>query len=264
MMNTTAAHVAHPAGSLTDAEVVGRVLAGERMLFEELMRRHNQRVYRTIRGILRSERDVEDTMQQAYLLAYAHLGEFAGASSFATWLTRIAINEALARLRKMERFSVADETPDFSEDIMRGPPRSPEDGAVARQSMRFLEAAVDELPSLYRTTFILREVEQLSTAETSEILGITEQAVKTRLHRACLSLRDALAASVGQGSASQAFEFLAPRCDRVVSAVMAAIERGEELGIHFAHKESGRPPSDTDQELPLRPGQDLPSSCSST
>ena len=226
-MNTTAASVAQLAGSLSDAEVVSRVLAGERMLFEELMRRYNQRVYRAIRGILRSEQDVEDTMQQAYLLAYAHLGEFAGASSFSTWLTRIAINEAFARLRKRERLSVVGEIPDFSEDLMRSPPPSPEDSAAARQSMRFLESAVDELPSLYRTTFILRQVEQLSIAETSEVLGITQQAVKTRLHRACVSLRDALAASVGQGSPSQAFTFLAPRCDRVVAGVMAAIERAD-------------------------------------
>jgi RNA polymerase sigma-70 factor, ECF subfamily len=213
-------------GALSDVELVRRVLAGERRLFEELMRRYNQRVYRTIRGILRNEQEVEDTMQQAYLLAYAHLGEFAGASSFSTWLTRIAINEAYACLRKLRRLSVVDEIPDFAEDIMRSPPENPEHRAVAKQSMRLIESAVDKLPLPYRTTFVLRDVEQLSTAETSETLGITEEAVKTQLHRARLGLRDALAVTVGQ-SAPQAFAFLAPRCDRVVAGVMAAIEHAD-------------------------------------
>lgn len=224
MASTVAIKTAAVASALSDAEVVRRVLEGERAHFEVLMRRYNQRVYRAIRGILRNEQEVEDTMQQAYLLAYAHLGEFAGASSFSTWLSRIAINEAFACLRKLGRLSAADEIPDFAEDIMRSPPESPEDRAVAQQSMRFLESAVDKLSPLYRTTFMLREVEQLSTAETSETLGITEQAVKIRLHRARLALRDALAATVGQ-SAPQAFAFLVPRCDRVVAAVMAVIER---------------------------------------
>lgn len=209
-----------------DAEVVRRVLAGERKLFEVLMRRYNQRVYRGIRSILRDEHETEDAMQQAYLQAYAHLGEFEGASSFSTWLTRIAINEALACLRKRGRHDLVDELPDVAEDVMRSPSKSPEDLAVAQESMRLLELAVDELPPTYRTTFMLREVEQLSTAETAASLGITEEAVKVRLHRARHSLRDALARVVGQ-SVPQAFSFLAPRCNRVVATVMAAIERGE-------------------------------------
>src|SRR5207244_8398573 len=124
--------------TLSDAEGVCRVVSGERALFEELMRRYNQRVYRTIRGILRNEQEVEDTMQQAYLLAYAHLGEFAGASSFSTWLTRIAINEAYACLRKLRRLSVVDEIPDSAEDIMRSPPETPEHRAAAQESMRLI------------------------------------------------------------------------------------------------------------------------------
>jgi RNA polymerase sigma-70 factor, ECF subfamily len=213
-------------GEMSDSEVVRRVLAGQRALFEVLMRRYNQRVYRAIRGILRNEHEAEDAMQQAYLQAYAHLGEFEGASSFSTWLTRIAINEALASLRKRGRVELLDEIPEVEEDVMRPPPKSPEDRAVAQQSMRLLEEAVDRLPPTYRTAFMLREVEQLSTAETAATLGITEEAVKVRLHRARLSLRDALAGTVGQ-AAPQAFSFLAPRCNRVVATVMAAIGRGE-------------------------------------
>jgi RNA polymerase sigma-70 factor (ECF subfamily) len=223
MASVMAMRMTPPAEAVSDAELVQRVLAGERALFEELMRRHNQRVYRTIRGILGSEQDVEDTMQQAYLLAYAHLGGFAGASSFSTWLTGIAVHEAYAYLRKRRRISVVDEVPDVAEDFMRPPSETPEHRAVAEQSMRLIESAVDRLPMTYRTAFMLREVEQLSTAETSETLGISEEAVKTRLHRARRVLRDDLAAAVGQ-SAPQAFAFLAPRCRRVAAAVMAAIE----------------------------------------
>jgi RNA polymerase sigma-70 factor (ECF subfamily) len=212
--------------AVSDAELVQRVLAGDRALFEELMRRHNQRVYRTIRGILGSEEDVEDTMQQAYLLAYAHLGGFAGASSFSTWLTGIAVHEAYSYLRKRRRISVMDEVPDVAEDFLRPPSETPEHRATAQQSMRLIEAAVDRLPLPYRTTFMLREVEQLSTIETSETLGITPEAVKTRLHRARRVLRDTLSAAVGQ-SAPQAFAFLAPRCRRVAAAVMGAIELAE-------------------------------------
>lgn len=213
-------------GALPDAEVVRRVLAGERALFEVLIRRHNQRVFRAIRSIVRDEQLAEDAMQQAYLQAYAHLGEFAGASAFATWLTRIAVNEGLACLRRGHHLELVDEIPDVAEDTMRPPAKTPEDRAVALESMRLLELALDRLPVIYRSAFMLREVEQLSTAETAACLGITEETVKVRLHRARLALRDALAETVGQ-AAPQAYAFLAPRCNRVVARVMAAIERGE-------------------------------------
>jgi RNA polymerase sigma-70 factor (ECF subfamily) len=222
MTSATAMRTARVEHDVPDADLVQLVLEGDRTAFEELMRRHNQRVYRTIRGILGSEEDVEDTMQQAYLQAYAHLGGFTGASSFSTWLTQIAVHEVYAYLRKRRRISVVDEVPDVAEDFMRLPTETPERRAVAEQSLRLIESAVDRLPQTYRTAFMLREVEQLSTAETSEALGISEEAVKTRLHRARRVLRDDLAAAIGQ-SASQAFAFLAPRCRRVAAAVMAAI-----------------------------------------
>jgi RNA polymerase sigma-70 factor, ECF subfamily len=224
MSNRMANEVDTVAAQLSDAEVVGRVVAGERALFEVLMRRYNQRVYRAIRSILRNEQEAEDTMQQAYLLAYTHLADYAGASSFSTWLLRIAVNEAFASLRKQGRLTVVDEVPDVAEDVMRPPAETPEHRAVAEESERLLESAVDQLAPLYRTTFMLREVEQLSTTETSEALGITEQTVKVRLHRARRTLRDALSAAVGQPPKG-AFAFLAPRCDRVVDATFAAIER---------------------------------------
>ncbi|HZR07676.1 MAG TPA: RNA polymerase sigma factor [Myxococcales bacterium] len=229
-------------GNPSDAELVGRILEGERDLFEVLMRRYNQRVYRTVRGILRQEPEVEDTMQQAYLLAYAHLGEYAGASSFSTWLTRIAMNEAFTSVRKLRRMTPVDEIPDFAEDAIRPATATPEHQAVAQESMRLIESAVDKLPRSYRTAFMLRDVEQLSTDEASETLGITKEAVRVRLHRARRALRGALAAAVGQPAPGdpatpEAFAFLGPRCDRMVVSVMATIQRVEfvESGRNQAH-----------------------------
>ena len=209
----------------TDTEVVSRVLAGDRAIFEVLMRRHNPRVYRTIRAILRDETEVEDAMQQTYLLAYSHLAEFAGASSFATWLTRIAVNEALGRLRKRARL-VPVEDPDPAEDAtMRPSASTPEEGAANNEAVHIVERAVDTLPVIYRSVVMLRDVEQLSTSETADALGITEEAVRIRLHRARQALREAFAEEVGRG-ATQAFPFYAPRCNRVVAGVMAIVNRG--------------------------------------
>jgi RNA polymerase sigma-70 factor (ECF subfamily) len=206
-----------------DADIVSRVVAGDRDLFEVLMRRHNQRVYRAIRSILRDEAEVEDAMQQTYLLAYAHLGEFAGASSFATWLTRIAVNEALGRLRKRVHLVSIDEHREAGEDgAMSRRNATPEESAANREAVGILERAMDRLGPMYRSVVMLRDVEQLSTGETADALGITEEAVRIRLHRARLALRETYADEVSRGGA-EAFPFHAPRCDRVVAAVMAAL-----------------------------------------
>lgn len=205
-----------------DAEVVRRVLAGETALFELLMRRHDQRVYRAVRSILRDEAEAEDAMQQTWLLAWSALRAFSGASAFSTWLVRIAINEALGRARRRARGAAAISLAGAAEGAMGLPDGSPEERAVDAESRRLLERSIDRLPAAYRTVFVLREVEQLSTAETADVLELTEDAVKVRLHRARLALRDALAEEVGVG-APQAFTFLAPRCNRLVAAVMQRI-----------------------------------------
>jgi RNA polymerase sigma-70 factor, ECF subfamily len=207
--------------TLPDAEVVRRVLEGERALFEVLMRRHNPRIYRAVRSVLRDEAEAEDAMQQSYLLAYSHLGEFAGASSFATWLTRIALNEALGRLRRRTRL-VAVEDLETQEVEVRPANETPEDGAARREAARLLERSIDRLPAHYRAVIVLRDLEQLSTAEAAEVLTTTEESVRIRLHRARRALRGALAEEAGLGGA-EAFPFLAPRCDRVVARVMAAL-----------------------------------------
>lgn len=205
-----------------DAEVVRRVLAGETALFELLMRRHDQRVYRAVRSILRDEAEAEDAMQQTWLLAWSALPGFAGASAFSTWLVRIAVNEALGRARRRARGTAAISLAGAAEGAMGVPDDSPEERAASAESSRLLERSIDRLPQLYRTVFVLREVEQLSTAETADALGLSEDAVKVRLHRARLALRDVLAEEIGVG-APQAFQFLAPRCNRLVAAVMGQI-----------------------------------------
>jgi RNA polymerase sigma-70 factor (ECF subfamily) len=213
--------------ALTDEEVVRRVRAGERALFEVLLRRHDRRVYRTVRAILRDEDEIDDAMQQAWLQAYLHLGDFQGSSALSTWLVRIAANEALQRLRKRGALAQVRISAD-EEDAMRSG-EDPEDRAAAREAIRLLERAVDGLPPHHRLVFVLREVEGLSTAETAAALGIAEDAAKVRLHRARAALRRTLEATVG-GAVDDAFPFHAPRCDRIVARVMEAIA-GREPGV---------------------------------
>lgn len=207
-----------------DDEVVRRVRAGEVALFEVLVRRHNTRLYRAARAILRNEAEAEDAVQSAWLLAYQHLGDFTGAAALSTWLVRIAANEALGRLRRKVRAVPIEEAEYEEERTMPDTTRrdGPEDRAAARETVHLLERAVDDLPVPYRSVFVLREVEQLSTREAAQALDLGEEAVKVRLHRAKAMLREALGDAVGR-AAPEAFQFLAPRCNRMTERVMAAI-----------------------------------------
>ena len=203
-----------PAGPLSDAEVVQRVRDGDRASFEILMRRHNQRIYRAARAILKDESEVEDAMQQAYINAFTHLDQFEERARFSTWLTRIAVNEAIARRQRMR----PTESEDMIEQTVTRQP-TPEHLAYAGELQRVLEDAVDGLPEVYRAVFMLRDIEGLSTNETGEALDLGEEAVKTRLHRARAMVRRAVASRLGE-TASGAFQFQAPRCDRVVASVL--------------------------------------------
>ena len=207
-----------PASTLSDADIVKRVQAGDPALFEILMRRHNQRLYRAARAVIKDEQEVEDVMQQAYINAFTHLHQFEERSQFSTWLTRIALNEAFGRRRKMQ----PSEDPGEFMDTIRSPQPDPERQAYAQELHRVLEEAVDALPDTYRAVFMLRDVEGLSTSETGEGLGLGEEAVKTRLHRARAMIRRAVTARIGEVVAGT-FQFHAPRCDRVVAAVLARI-----------------------------------------
>jgi RNA polymerase sigma-70 factor (ECF subfamily) len=223
--------------ALSDEDVVGRILAGDGALFEVLMRRYNQRLYRVARAILRNDGEAEDVMQQAYVQAYAHLGQFGGRARFSTWLTKIAVHEALGRVRKRARDGAPRRRPaDAGEELdpmsrARSTSPDPEQQAVQGELRSLLEAAITSLPPGYRAVVMLREVEGLSTAETADCLGLREDAVKTRLHRARALLREELYERAGV-SAPAAFSFHLTRCDRVVSAVFARLELGAPLQIH--------------------------------
>jgi RNA polymerase sigma-70 factor (ECF subfamily) len=214
-----------PGDPLTDDEVVQRVRAGETGLFELLMRRYNRRLYRVARAILRDEAEAEDVMQHAYVAAYVHLDQYQGRALFSTWLTRIAVHEALARLRKRGREVVAGQAWSDPREDMIGLLRSGEpdpERQVLEGEMRFLlESAIESLPLPYRSVFVLREVEGLSTLEAAACLGVSADVVKTRLHRARALLRESLYQRVG--STGAVYPFAGARCDRIVSAVLAEI-----------------------------------------
>ncbi|MGH9458192.1 MAG: RNA polymerase sigma factor [Thermoanaerobaculia bacterium] len=210
--------------SASDEEIVARVVGGEVVLFEILMRRHNQRVYRTIRAILRTDDEVEDLMQSVYLKAYVNLAQFEGEAQFSTWLTRIAVNEALARLRRA-RVRPVPPLEDEAERVVALPSidPDPEEVAMAAEVQRLLETEILRLPEHYRIVLVLRQVEGLSTEETASSLGVSEDVVKTRLKRARAMLRDALFERAGV-VVDSLFAFRAPRCDRVVAYVMDELQ----------------------------------------
>ena len=221
-MHLVSATVLEQWQALNDEQIVAQVLDGQTALFEVLMRRHNERIYRAARAIVRDDREAEDVMQQAYVNAYVHLRQFDQRAKFSTWLTRIAINEALGRARRQGRYEPFDEQAAAGDMTMIRQQADPERQAFARELGTLLESAVDALPDGARETFVLREVEGLSTAETAECLGVTEDVIKTRLSRARAALRRELFERAGL-AASNAFRFERLRCDRIVAAVMARI-----------------------------------------
>ena len=208
--------------SLSDEEIVARVRADDTALFELLMRRHNQRLYRAVRSIVRDETEVEDVLQEAYVSAFTHLNQFQARARFSTWLTRIAVHEALHRSKRKRRFTGSEEVV----DDLESPEAGPEKRAFHGELRQILEAAVDHVPEGYRTVFVLREVEGLSTAETAACLSIPEETVKTRLHRARQQLRRQLDPAVAT-AVKETFTFGFERCDRLVAAVLRRITSSE-------------------------------------
>jgi len=218
MMN--AVHALAASEQLSDSEVVARVVAGDTALFEILMRRYNQRVYRAVRAILGTDEESEDAMQQAYLNAYSHLRQFEERAQFSTWLTRIAVNEALARLKKRKRngWDGGEEAMMAIESAMP----DPEQQAHASQMREVVESELEALPAMYRTVLVLRDVEGLTTAEAATCLDLSEDVVKTRLHRARTMVRERIARRTG-ATFDAVYPFGNARCDRVVAAVMARL-----------------------------------------
>lgn len=210
---------------LSDGEVVAQVLEGRTALFEILMRRYNERLYRAARAIVRDEREAEDVVQHAYVNAYAHLDQFAGRAAFSTWLTRIAVHEALARVRRQGRYEpFDDERASVEASVLPVPDNDPERQTLTGELRVLLESAIDGLPDGAREVFVLRDVEGLSTADVAASLDVSEDVVKTRLSRARAALRQTLLARTG-GAAPDAFRFHRHRCDRVVAEVLGRIVR---------------------------------------
>ena len=226
MMTRTTSALMLENSEQSDAETIQQVLDGNNAMFELLMRRYNERVYRAARSIVRDEQEAEDVMQQAYVNAFTHLRQFNGSAQFSTWLTRIAINEALARVRRRGRYEAFDDDISNVEPFMSSnPAQSPERQAFAGELRGLLEWAIDSLPDGMREVFMLREVEGLSTSEAAECLGTSEDVVKTRLSRGRAHLRRLLMERTG-ATAPEAFRFYRPRCDRVVAQVLARIAGG--------------------------------------
>jgi RNA polymerase sigma-70 factor (ECF subfamily) len=222
-MHVVNAVVLEQGNTLSDEQVVADVLEGHTALFEVLMRRHNERAYRAARAIVRDEAEAEDVMQQAYVNAYANLRQFNKLARFSTWLTRIVINESLARVRRKRRYEpFAEEQSNVEASTKRDSPRDPEREAASAELRVLLESAIDHLPDGAREVFMLREVEGMSTGEVGTALGISDDAVKTRLARARAALRHDLMERT-RSSAPDVFRFYRPRCDRLVARVLERI-----------------------------------------
>ncbi|HEY1435480.1 MAG TPA: RNA polymerase sigma factor [Thermoanaerobaculia bacterium] len=211
---------------LTDGQAIARILAGETDLFEVLMRRYNQRMYRVARTLRRHDAEAEELVQEAWVRAYEHLGDFAGRAALSTWLIRILLHEGWARARRERRFQELPSEGSTREMTMKDASRvdGPERETYGKEIRSILEAAIEALPDSYRTVFVLRAVEELSTSETAECLDVSEEVVKTRLHRARASLRQELLTRAGQQTPS-AFPFLGARCDRTVAFVLGRLRQ---------------------------------------
>jgi len=223
-MSQTALQTAAVPATLSDEEVVARVLAGEPSLFEMLMRRYNQRLFRVSRGIVADDAEAEDVTQEAWLRAFRELARFRGEARFSTWLTRIACHEAMARASKRRRL-----VPINGGDGGGEPPEppaetlGPERDLQNRELQSLLREAVEDLPDPLRAVFCLREMELLSTEETADTLGLSVENVRVRLHRAKRSLRQTLDEKIGR-EVRRLYLFDGPRCDRMVERVFAALD----------------------------------------
>jgi RNA polymerase sigma-70 factor (ECF subfamily) len=208
--------------AIPDDEVVARVRGGETGLFELLLRRYNQRLYRAARSVLRDDHEAEDVVQEAWVRAFMHLDQFAGRARFSTWVTRIALHEAFARGRRSRRhLPIAPAPGNGGTREPASPEHDPEAQAAGLELARSLRAAIDGLPGGYRSVFVLREIEGLSTVETAACLNLSPDLVKTRLHRARAILRAEL--SLLSKDRAGALRFLGPRCDATVARVFARL-----------------------------------------
>lgn len=185
-----------------DAEFVARVKAGDTDAFEELVRRHGRRVYRSLLGILGSAEEAEDALQDAFLKAFQHLPEFEGRARFSTWLVRIALNTGLHRLRGRKDFETLDEdSEDFRPRRIQAWQENPEESYSREELRKLVEQEVMKLPSKYRVALMLRDLEELSTEEAANALGLTIPGLKARVLRGRLMLRESMVSYFAKTSA---------------------------------------------------------------
>ena len=213
---------------INDAELARQIASNDEAAFETLMRHHNGNLFRVARAILKNDADAEDVLQEAYLAAYRHIGDFRADAKLSTWLTRIVINQALARLRGRHRARIVVPFGDLDTKERTRSARersddsgsSPEQSATRADIRRLLEQKIDALPVAFRTVFVLREVEDLSVDETAACLSIPEATVRSRMFRARGMLRESLTRELDMAT-GDVFHFGGERCDRVVAGVLA-------------------------------------------
>lgn len=205
-----------PLSQLPDTELVSRVLSGEKHLFEWIMRRYNQRLFRVGVSILGNEMEVEDAMQNAYIKAYQHLNKFEQRASLSTWLIKILMNECLAQKNKKARLKLTNA--EYHPENM-GSMKTPSNILMNKELGIVLETAIAHLPEKYRLVFMLREMEELPVKETGDILGIETANVKVRLNRAKAMLRQSLSNDMKE----RVYTFHLTRCDRLVNHVLNSI-----------------------------------------
>jgi len=214
-------------GDLSDLLLVSKAQRGDARAFEALIRRYNRRLYRVARGILRDESAAEDAVQEAYLSAFTHLGQYQPSGKFGAWLARIALNEALMIRRRTRADTVSlDDSqgaaPAPAAEVPTGEPSVTYEYDEVLHARQLLEKAIDGLSEGFRLVFILRRVEQMSAAETAQSLGINEVTVRTRLHRAQRQLKTELSRLM-QVEQPNLYDFGQSRCDYVVEAVLARL-----------------------------------------
>ena len=212
--------------TLEDAELAQLACQRDGGAFRTIMQRHNQRLCRVARSVMRNDSEAEDVVQEAYVRAFASLATFRGESSLATWLSRITLNEALGRLRG--RRPSADLTEIEARPPVQGqiipfpnssPQLDPERTMAQREIQLIVERAIDELPEAFRTVLVARVIEEMSVEETADLLGIQPETVRTRLHRVRGLLKEGLEKSVGS-ILTDAFPFQGRRCERMTNTVL--------------------------------------------
>jgi RNA polymerase sigma-70 factor (ECF subfamily) len=215
--------------ALRESDLVDRARERDESAIRIIIQRHNRRLYRIARGVLRDDAEAEDAVQETYLKAFLHLDEFRGDAAVGTWLCRIVMNEALDRLRRrrpMLDWSTMEENGKPGADIIRLPVNAsrpdPERAAAQRQIQALLEHAIDELPEDFRMVLVARAIEEMSVEETAALLNIRPETVKTRLHRARHRLRTVLEAKIGPVF-KDVFPFEDPRCERIADALVAQL-----------------------------------------